>query len=149
MRAVVQRVRSAQVSVGGEVACQMGEGLLALVGVGQADTAESAAALAHRIVNLRIFGDESDRLNRSQLIVGMHHRDQDGVRADGPLDLYRVDLTLGIHTHRSRSKPHPFEPGKHLGHRGMLHRARRDFRPAEHGTWRRPCRGRGGSGCGS
>ena len=70
MRAVVQRVRSAQVVVGGEVACQMGEGLLALVGVGQADTAESAAALAQRIVHLRIFGDESDRMNRSLLDTG-------------------------------------------------------------------------------
>ncbi len=70
MRAVVQRVCSAQVSVGAEVACQMGEGLLALVGVGQADTAESAAALAQRIVHLRIFGDESDRMNRSLLDTG-------------------------------------------------------------------------------
>lgn len=48
----------------------MGEGLLALVGVGQADTAESAAALAQRIVHLRIFGDESDRMNRSLLDTG-------------------------------------------------------------------------------
>lgn len=70
MRAVVQRVRSAQVCVGGEVACQMGEGLLALVGVGQADTPESAAALAQRIVHLRIFGDDSDRMNRSLLDTG-------------------------------------------------------------------------------
>lgn len=70
MRAVVQRVCSAEVSVGGEVACRMGEGLLALVGVGQADTAESAATLAQRIVHLRIFGDESDRMNRSLLDTG-------------------------------------------------------------------------------
>ena len=70
MRAVVQRVRSAQVCVGGEVACQMGEGLLALVGVGQADTPESAATLAQRIVHLRIFGDDSDRMNRSLLDTG-------------------------------------------------------------------------------
>jgi len=70
VRAVVQRVRSAQVSVGDEVACQMGEGLLALVGVGRADTAESAASLAHRIVHLRIFSDESDRMNRSLLDTG-------------------------------------------------------------------------------
>jgi D-tyrosyl-tRNA(Tyr) deacylase len=48
----------------------MGEGLLALVGVGQADTAESAAELAQRIVHLRIFGDESDRMNRSLLDTG-------------------------------------------------------------------------------
>ncbi len=70
MRAVVQRVRSAQVSVGSEIACQMGEGLLALVGVGRADTEESAAALAQRIVHLRIFGDESGRMNRSLLDTG-------------------------------------------------------------------------------
>ena len=70
MRAVVQRVCSAEVSVGGEVACQMGEGLLAFVGVGQADTAESAVALAQRIVHLRIFSDESDRMNRSLLDTG-------------------------------------------------------------------------------
>jgi D-tyrosyl-tRNA(Tyr) deacylase len=70
VRAVVQRVRSAQVSVGGELACQMGEGLLALVGAGQADTAESAAALAQRIVHLRIFGDESGRMNCSLLDTG-------------------------------------------------------------------------------
>jgi D-tyrosyl-tRNA(Tyr) deacylase len=48
----------------------MGEGLLAFVGVGQADTAESAAALAQRIVHLRIFGDESGRMNRSLLDTG-------------------------------------------------------------------------------
>jgi D-tyrosyl-tRNA(Tyr) deacylase len=70
MRAVVQRVRSAQVSVEGEVACEMGEGLLALVGVGQADTAESAAALANRIVHLRIFADQAGRMNRSLLDTG-------------------------------------------------------------------------------
>ncbi len=70
MRAVVQRVCSAEVSVGGEVACQMGEGLLAFVGGGQADTAESAVALAQRIVHLRIFSDESDRMNRSLLDTG-------------------------------------------------------------------------------
>jgi len=70
VRAVVQRVRSAQVSVGGEVACEMGDGLLALVGVGQADTAESAAALAQRIVHLRIFADEAGRMNRSLLDTG-------------------------------------------------------------------------------
>jgi D-tyrosyl-tRNA(Tyr) deacylase len=70
VRAVVQRVRSAEVSVGGEVACEMGEGLLALVGVGQADTAESAAALAQRIVHLRIFADEAGRMNRSLLDTG-------------------------------------------------------------------------------
>jgi len=70
VRAVIQRVSSAEVSVAGEVACQMGEGLLAFVGVGQADTPESAAALAQRIVHLRIFNDESERMNHSLLDTG-------------------------------------------------------------------------------
>jgi len=48
----------------------MGEGLLALVGVGQSDTAESAAVLAQRIVHLRIFADEAGRMNRSLVDTG-------------------------------------------------------------------------------
>jgi len=48
----------------------MGEGLLALVGVGQSDTAESAALLAQRIVHLRIFADEAGRMNRSLVDTG-------------------------------------------------------------------------------
>ena len=45
----------------------MGEGLLALVGVGGEDTAEAARQLAHRIANLRIFADENGRMNLSLL----------------------------------------------------------------------------------
>ncbi len=48
----------------------MGEGLLALVGVGREDTAAQAEALAQRIANLRIFEDESERMNRSLLDTG-------------------------------------------------------------------------------
>ena len=70
MRAVVQRVRSAQVAVEGEIVCEMGAGLLALVGVCRADDARSAAALAERIVQLRIFADEDGRMNRSLLDCG-------------------------------------------------------------------------------
>ena len=70
MRAVVQRVRTAQVAVEGEVVCEMGAGLLALVGVGRGDTPASAEALARRIVHLRIFSDENERMNRSLLDTG-------------------------------------------------------------------------------
>lgn len=70
MRAVVQRVRSAEVRVGDDVACRMGEGLLAFVGVGRSDDPQSAALLAQRIVGLRIFSDASDRMNRSLLDTG-------------------------------------------------------------------------------
>jgi D-tyrosyl-tRNA(Tyr) deacylase len=67
VRAVVQRVRSARIAVGAELVGEMGAGLLALVGVGREDTAESAGELAQRIVGLRIFNDDSDRMNRSLL----------------------------------------------------------------------------------
>ena len=70
MRAVVQRVRTARIAVGAEVVGEMGAGLLALVGVGRADTPESARELARRIVGLRIFNDDSDRMNLSLLESG-------------------------------------------------------------------------------
>lgn len=67
MRAVVQRVRSARVTVAGEVVCEMGQGLLAFVGAGRNDAPEVARDLARRIVGLRIFDDERGRMNRSLL----------------------------------------------------------------------------------
>ena len=70
MRAVVQRVRTAQIAVGAELICEMGAGLLALIGVGRADTLDSARELARRIVGLRIFNDDSDRMNRALLETG-------------------------------------------------------------------------------
>lgn len=70
MRAVVQRVREAHVDVGGETVGRIGAGLLVLVGVGHEDDADAATALAARLVHLRIFDDESGRMNRSLLDVG-------------------------------------------------------------------------------
>ena len=70
MRAVIQRVRRAEVRVDTGVVGQIGAGLLVLAGVGANDTRESAAALAAKIVNLRIFDDESGRMNRSLLESG-------------------------------------------------------------------------------
>ena len=67
MRAVVQRVRCARVSVDGEPTCSMGEGLLALVGVGRGDAAAQAHDLARRLVYLRVFDDDADRMNCSLL----------------------------------------------------------------------------------
>ena len=65
MRAVAQRVRSARVTVAGEEVARMGEGLLALVGVGHADGEDQAAELARKLVHLRIFEDANDKLNIS------------------------------------------------------------------------------------
>ena len=70
MRAVVQRVSSARIGVGGELVASMGEGLLALVGVGRDDTPAQAEDLAQRLVHLRIFNDENQRMNRSLLDTG-------------------------------------------------------------------------------
>ncbi|MBM4266316.1 MAG: D-tyrosyl-tRNA(Tyr) deacylase [Deltaproteobacteria bacterium] len=70
MRAVVQRVREAHVDVDGETVGRIGTGLLVLVGVGHEDDADTATALATRLVHLRIFDDESGRMNRSLLDVG-------------------------------------------------------------------------------
>jgi D-tyrosyl-tRNA(Tyr) deacylase len=70
MRAVVQRVSSARVRVGDELVGEMGAGLLALVGVGREDRAPAAAELARKLVYLRVFQDDDDRMNLSLLDTG-------------------------------------------------------------------------------
>ncbi len=63
MRAVVQRVSRAAVTVGGEVVGRIGRGLLVLLGVGQEDTAADARWLADKITGLRIFEDADGKMN--------------------------------------------------------------------------------------
>lgn len=70
MRAVVQRVARARVDVDDECVAEMGPGLLALVGVGLADDEGDAAELARKIVGLRIFEDDTGRMNRSLADTG-------------------------------------------------------------------------------
>ena len=70
MRAVVQRVNRAQVTVRGEVTGQIGLGLLVLVGVGRDDGEPHATYLADKIRGLRIFEDEQGKMNRSVQDVG-------------------------------------------------------------------------------
>ena len=65
MRAVVQRVAEARVSVGEETIGQIGFGLCILLGVGKRDTENQADALADKITNLRIFEDDQGKMNRS------------------------------------------------------------------------------------
>jgi D-aminoacyl-tRNA deacylase len=65
MRAVVQRVSRAKVTVNGEVTGEIGSGLLVLLGVGQEDTETDAIYLAEKIAGLRIFEDDQGKLNRS------------------------------------------------------------------------------------
>lgn len=70
MRAVVQRVSAASVTVDGVVVGQIARGLLILLGVGQGDTRAEAVLLAEKIANLRIFADDAGRFNRSALDIG-------------------------------------------------------------------------------
>ncbi|MCW2279395.1 D-aminoacyl-tRNA deacylase [Heliophilum fasciatum] len=65
MRAVIQRVKRAQVSVDGEVVSKIGKGLLVLIGVGNKDTHAAADYIAEKIINLRIFEDAHEKMNLS------------------------------------------------------------------------------------
>ena len=70
MRVVAQRVTSASVTVAGEVVGSIGRGLMLLVGVADADTQDDARSLAAKVANLRIFPDDSGKMNLSVLDVG-------------------------------------------------------------------------------
>ncbi len=70
MRAVVTRVRSASVTIGGKVNGAIGRGYLVLLGVGQSDTEDTALKLADKICNLRVFRDENDKMNLNLEQVG-------------------------------------------------------------------------------
>ena len=65
MRAVIQRVSEADVTVEGTVTGAIGRGLLVLLGVGHGDTEETARALAAKIARLRIFNDPQGKMNLS------------------------------------------------------------------------------------
>ena len=69
MKALLQRVTEASVSVGGEVVGRIGQGLVVFVGVASGDTEKDAQYLAQKTVNLRIFSDEEGRFNLSALDI--------------------------------------------------------------------------------
>jgi D-aminoacyl-tRNA deacylase len=70
MRACIQRVTEARVTVADEIVGQIGRGLVVLLGVGQGDGPEQADWLAEKIVGLRIFEDDQGKMNRSLDEVG-------------------------------------------------------------------------------
>ena len=70
MRAVLQRVSRARVSVNGETTGEIGTGLLVLLGVGINDSEPDAVYLVDKIINLRIFDDGDGKMNLSVLDIG-------------------------------------------------------------------------------
>ena len=70
MRAVVQRVSQAKVTVEGEITGQIDAGLLVLLGVGRDDAEADATYLAQKILGLRVFEDDQEKMNRSVQDVG-------------------------------------------------------------------------------
>ncbi|MGQ0763173.1 MAG: D-aminoacyl-tRNA deacylase [Acidobacteriota bacterium] len=70
MRAVIQRVTRAKVTVDGEVIGEIGNGLVVLLGIARDDTKVEAAYLVDKITNLRIFDDEDGKMNLSAKDVG-------------------------------------------------------------------------------
>ena len=69
MRAVVQRVKRASVTVGTEITGEIGKGLLVLLGVSVRDSERDAAYLADKTLNLRVFEDAEDKMNLSLLDI--------------------------------------------------------------------------------
>ena len=69
MRALLQRVSTASVTVDGQVVGQIGQGLLILLGVGHDDSEAQVKTLVEKIVHLRIFGDDEGKMNRSLLDI--------------------------------------------------------------------------------
>jgi len=69
MRAVLQRVSRASVTVEGKIKGEIGAGLMILLGVGREDTAVVASSMAEKCANLRIFEDQAGKMNRSLLEV--------------------------------------------------------------------------------
>lgn len=69
MRAVVQRVTSSSVSVDGEIIGKINEGVNVLIGISKDDTLEDLKYIKDKIINLRIFHDENDKMNLSLLDI--------------------------------------------------------------------------------
>ena len=70
MRALVQRVSHASVTIDGRIHGQIGQGFLVLLGITDGDTVDDAVYLADKTVKMRVFTDENDKINRSLADVG-------------------------------------------------------------------------------
>lgn len=69
MKALIQRVKRASVSINNELYSKINAGLLVFLGVEKGDTEENSRALSQKLVNLRIFEDENEKMNKSLLDI--------------------------------------------------------------------------------
>ena len=69
MKVLIQRVKRASVTIEGKLHSSIGEGILALVGIEKGDTSEIVEKPARKVVNLRIFPDENDKMNLSLIDI--------------------------------------------------------------------------------
>lgn len=69
MKALIQRVKSASVTIEGQIYSQIGRGMLILLGMEKEDKIENAQKLSEKLINLRIFDDENWKMNKSLLDV--------------------------------------------------------------------------------
>lgn len=69
MKVLIQRVKQSDVKISGETVAEISKGILALVGIEKGDTKEQVEKLAKKVVNLRIFPDENDKMNHSLIDI--------------------------------------------------------------------------------
>ena len=74
MRAVVQRVESASVTIDGRVNGEIGKGFMVLIGIDENDTDKDLDYICDKLTGLRIFEDEAGKMNRSIIISGKINR---------------------------------------------------------------------------
>ena len=70
MKAIIQRVKNASVTIDGEIYSQIKEGCLVLLGIDKTDKSENADKIAEKLVNLRIFEDEQGKMSKSVKDIG-------------------------------------------------------------------------------
>ena len=106
MRAVIQVVSEASVSIDGQIYSQIQKGLLILLGIEQSDTEQDVEWLSKKIANLRIFADENNQINKSvidvkgQLLVvsqfTLHAKTKKGNRPSF-IDAARTDVAIPLY----------------------------------------------------
>ncbi len=69
MKALIQRVKKASVTINSDLYSEIGYGMLVLLGVEKGDTEDNAQKLAQKLVNLRIYEDENEKMNKSLLDI--------------------------------------------------------------------------------